>query len=72
MTFSTYFFRENGKCRVGARTATCCSHCAAILYVLGIISWAPAIFKSRHLRYHYFDKANPDAMNRDLVAGLLN
>ena len=65
-------FRENGKCRVGARTATCCSHVAAILYVLGILSWAPAHFRSRHFGYCYFDKASPDAMNHDLLDGLLN
>ena len=55
----------------GARTATCCSHVATVLYALGLLAWVPDAHRSRHLRYHYVDKANPDAMNHELLAGLL-
>ena len=65
-------FQRVGKCRVGARTATCCSHVATILYSLGILSHMPDAFRTRHLRYNYYDKANPQAMNQDLLAALFH
>ena len=62
--------RVPGKCKTGARTCSCCSHVATAVYVCGVLSHNPALFKTRWRDINYVDAGRTPAHTTDILAGL--
>ena len=62
------YFRGQGMCKAGARTATCCSHVAAILFAAGILAYNPGVWKSRWRNFNIIDTAKPRAYTTDVLS----
>ena len=67
-----YYSRRAGKCKVGARTSTCCAHVATGIYAAGLLAHNPGAFKSSWREYNYVDAGKSQALNADILAGLFS
>ena len=66
--------RMPGKCRVGARTSSCCAHVATAAYICGIIAHNPGLFRTTWRNINYLDAGagRAPAHTTDILAGLAN
>ena len=59
--------RDPGRCIVGARNSTCCSHVCAALYSVGLLAHNPAAFISSWRRLHILDTGKIAAYTTDIL-----
>ena len=59
-------------CPVGERLAGCCSHCSAAEYLAAVLANNPNLFKPRHRGCNLLDRANPQAMDHDIVTEVMS
>ena len=56
----------SNKCKVGQRTAGCCSHVAAALVFMGMHAYDPEGFWTTYKPSHFIDVANASSLNTEL------
>ena len=66
--------RVPGKCKVGARTCSCCAHVATAAYICGVLAHNPALFRTTWRDINYLDAAagRAPAHTTDILNGLAN
>ena len=64
--------RVPGKCKTGARTCGCCAHVSTAVYICGVLSHNPGLFKTRWRNINYVDAdtRRAPAHTTDILAGL--
>ena len=66
---SNIYFRVEGKCKAGARTATCCAHVAATIYASGFLAYNPQAWQTRWREFNFVDAGANPAYNADILNG---
>ena len=59
-------------CPIGERLAGACSHCCTALYMAGVLSHNPHVYKSTHRSCHIVDRAGNQGANEELVSQVLS
>ena len=55
-------------CPLGERLAGCCSHCATAMYIGAVIPANQQLYQSKSRGCHLLDRANPQAMDEEVIA----
>ena len=66
------FYRVPGRCKAGARTATCCAHVATTLYACGLLAHTPWVWESRWREYNIVDSGDNAAYTADILNNCLS
>ena len=66
------YSRVPGKCKVGARTSTCCAHVMATLYACSYLAYNPGVWRTAWRDYNIVDAGGPVPYTTDLLTGVYN
>ena len=58
-------------CPLGERLAGSCSHCATAMYIAAVIPGNPQIYHSKSRGCHLLDRANPQAMDEEILSEMM-
>jgi hypothetical protein len=66
--------RMPGKCKVGARTCSCCAHVATAVYICGVLAHNHGLFRTKWRNINYLDAGagRAPAHTTDILTGLAN
>ena len=56
----------SNKCKIGQRTAGCCSHVASAMVFMGMHAYDPTQFWTTYKAAHYVDVAHVKSLNREM------